>query len=179
MSNASTLDMEEGETLNAWLGKHPDAPTSKEASESAASNARSSVDSGSPPPSPSSAASSASDVIEIPHRPAVRSEEVVQDRNKHDAVAVDDSETDELQREDSEADSEPSFVISRQNGLTIVPPQLTEEESEEYGHLPGHFNVKRILYALGTSFDRKFIAKLASGEIDLVGSLAIHRTVQD
>lgn len=66
--------------------------------------------------------------------------------------------------------SEDDAALVRQPGLSINLPVLSDEDKEDYDFLPNHFDVRRILCALGDNApDRKFIVELASGEVDMVG----------
>lgn len=169
--------MEQADGLNAWLGKPPELNSSKESSNNATDDAKSNPSPYSISPSPSrSASNDSSNVVEIPHRPASHAIEVSEDEEE-DITATTVPHDEELEcmngnEEDMDVDGE--TVISRQENLIITVPEMSEDEKEEYDFLPGHFTAKRILFAMGSVPDRKFIVKLASGEIDLVSRLSLH-----
>lgn len=154
--------MEDQNDLNAWLGKPPEKPVSEPPSEADANDPRSSDNAQSPAPSLSR---SSSDVVEVSQ--SLNSQQHPTEVDDQ-PMAIEDDGTDELQIQDSEP-KEVEFMVNKQDGLTIDPPELSEDERDQYEHLPGHFNVKRILYAIGdVPADRKFIVKLGTGEVDLV-----------
>lgn len=153
--------------LNAWLGKPPEKASSEAVSEDEVVPAQSSAGSA----SPSVSSDQSADVVEIPHRP-LSQWTAVQPKTSFASVVqveIEEEKSGELQDEALLSQEEVQFVVNQQVGLTVEVPELSEDEKDEFEHLPGHFNVKRILYATGDA-DRRFVVKLGSGEVDLVSS---------
>lgn len=164
--------MDTGGELNAWLGKPPGKIDSNVSSEDEVVAEESSTGS----PSPSVSSQQSLDVIAIPHRPLSQqpSPQVKSFSRQAAVVAINDEDPDELLDGDAASESDTEFVVSRQDGLTIKLPELSEDEKDEFEHLPGHFDVQRVLYATGDSpTERGFVVKLASGEFDLVSKLTL------
>ena len=61
-----------------------------------------------------------------------------------------------------------SIVTRIQQDFYIDVPKLSEEEKEEYEHLPGHFSVQKVLAQLKGD---KYLVRLKSDEKDLVSGL--------
>jgi hypothetical protein len=59
----------------------------------------------------------------------------------------------------------PFHEINHKNGFHIHVPNLSDKE--DYEHLPGYFTVQKILREVKSG---KYLAKLRSGEIDLVSA---------
>lgn len=165
--------MEEENDLNAWLGKPPGKDAQGE--EDSISQLESSP---APPVSPSSSsANNESEVEDIPFLPEEETIQISDDEEIEDADVEMEDDIDELQRSDedvpevrkqqieAEIEEEPHHAIAKQDGLVIEVPELSEDEREQYEHIPGHFSVRKILYALP---NHKYVVKLDSGEIEVV-----------
>lgn len=151
--------------LNVWLGK----PPQKESQSGDASNV-SLQSSPQPPASTPSANEETSNGEDIPFSPEQGSGQASENGEiEASNVEMGESETDELQKSEGEEqnhlDTSADFEVTKQDGLVVRPPELSEDEKEQYEHLPGYFTVRKILYAMP---DRKYIVKLASGEVDAV-----------
>lgn len=164
--------MDDENDLGAWLGKPPE----KDAQPKSSSNGHADSDS-SRAASPSSASDNDDVVEEIPFMPEETLHISDNGAESEEDVTMYDNEVDELQlseddisdihtREDVENNiDDTQQEIVKQDGLIINPPDLSEDEREEFEHLPGHFAVRKILYAMP---DRRYVVKLESGEVELV-----------
>lgn len=180
------MDEESDISVDAWLGKPPQKPTIRGADAIDQQDNAGQPGNSSASPAPLTSSTSASDLIEIPHRPVPPPANISEDELADNENDDDDVDKDEVQgvivrrrgrprkmgvsatKGDQVAELEDDFAARLQDGLVVRVPTLPEEEREEYEHLPGYFEVKRILYSLP---DRQYVVKLGSGEVDLVSNV--------
>lgn len=173
------MDEDEGD-LSVWTQRVPAKPASRSPSEAGHDEDPTSVRSSlSASPAPSVSANS-SDAVEFVS-PMVQKPDY-EDTSEESDIGQAEPDTMDFDRDDSpviivsrpssSSESEDNVaLVTQQPGLSITLPALSEDDKEEYDFLPNHFDVKRVMYALGeNALDRKFVVELASGEVDMVGS---------
>ncbi len=139
--------------ISSWLGK---PPVNQKADQDAGKETASQGSRGSDIESAVSAPSVSSSGGDIQH---IEENPIPMSGDGRGSPAEDLSSEDELVR---------SIVTRLQHNFYIDVPKLSEEEKEEYEHLPGHFSVQKVLEKLKGD---KYLVRLKSDEQDLVSGL--------